>query len=57
MSVISSVPEDGLQLFQFEGRGNAEHASVAIKTAVRDENVAMRVEAENIAEGLKYAAL
>jgi len=28
------MPEDGLQRFQLQGRGNAEHAAITIKTAV-----------------------
>jgi len=32
------MPEDGLQLFQLQGRGDAEHP-IAIKAAVRDENM------------------
>jgi len=31
----------GLQLFQLQGRGDAEHALVAIETAVRHEDVAV----------------
>jgi hypothetical protein len=33
------VLKDGFQLFQLQGRGDAEHALVAIETAVRHENV------------------
>ena len=33
------MSEDGLQLFQLQGRGNAEHALVAVETAVRHEDV------------------
>ena len=46
------VPEDGLQLFQLQGRGDTEHALVAIETAVRHENMGVRIESEEIAEGL-----
>jgi len=45
------MPEYGLQFFQFQGRGYAEHA-LAVKATVCDENMAVRVEAENIAKGL-----
>ncbi len=45
------MSEYGLQLFQFQRRGYPEHA-FAVEAAVRDENMAVRVEAENIAEGL-----
>ena len=44
--------EDGLHLFQLQGRGDAEHALVAVETAVRHEDVAVRIESEEIAEGL-----
>lgn len=47
-----SVPEEGLWFFQFEGRGDAEYVFVAIETAIRDENVAMGIEAEEVAKGL-----
>jgi hypothetical protein len=33
------VPEDGLQFFQLQRWGDAEHAFVAIETAVRHEDV------------------
>jgi len=46
------VSEDGLQLFQFQGRGDEEHALVAVETAVRHEDVGVRIESEGIAEGL-----
>jgi len=46
------MPEDSLQLFQFQGRSDAEHASFPIEAAVRDEDVAVRIEAEKISEGL-----
>ena len=45
------MPEYGLQLFQFQGRGHPEHA-FAVKTAVRDQDVAVGIEAEEVAEGL-----
>ena len=46
------MPEEGFQLFQLQGRGDAEHAAVTVKTAVRHQDVAVRIEAEEIAEGL-----
>ena len=46
------VPEDGFQFLQFEGRGDAKHPLVAIEAAVGDEDVAVGIEAEKIAEGL-----
>ena len=46
------VPEDGLQLFQSQRRRNTEHALFAIEAAIRDEDVAMRIESKKIAEGL-----
>jgi hypothetical protein len=46
------LPEDGLQLFQLQRRGDAEHALFAVKTAIRRENVSVRSESEEIAEGL-----
>ena len=44
--------EDGLQLFQFQRRSDAEHPTVTIETAVRDEGVTMRIESEEVAERL-----
>jgi len=46
------VPEDGLQLFQLQGRGDAEHAAITIKTAVGHQDVAVGIESEEVAEGL-----
>ena len=46
------VPEDALQLFQFKRRGDAEHAPAAVETAIRHEDVAVRIESQKIAEGL-----
>ncbi len=46
------MPEDGLKLFQLQGRGDAEHAPAAVETAVRHEDVGVRIESEKIAEGL-----
>jgi len=46
------VPEDRLQLFQLQGRGDTEHAIVSVKASIGDENVAVGIESEEIAEGL-----
>ena len=46
------MPEDGLQLFQFQRRGDAEHALVAIEAAVRHEDVSVRIVSQEIAESL-----
>jgi len=46
------MPEDGLQLFQLQGRSDAEHAAITIKTAVRHQDVTVGIESEKIAEGL-----
>jgi len=46
------VPEDGLQLFQFKRRSDAEHAFVAVEATVRNEDVAVGIEAEEVAESL-----
>ena len=46
------MPEEGLQLFQLQGRGDAEHAAITIETAVRHENVGVRIVSQKIAEGL-----
>ncbi len=40
------VPEDGLQFFQLQGRGDAEHAAITIKTAVGHQDVAVWIESE-----------
>ena len=42
------MPEDGLRLFQFKRRSDAEHAFVAVETAIRHEDVAVRIEAEEV---------
>ena len=39
---LHPVLEDGLQLFQLQGRGDEEHALVAVETAVRHEDVGVR---------------
>ena len=46
------VPEDGFQFLQFKGWRDAEHVAITIKTAIRDEDVAVWIESEEIAEGL-----
>ena len=46
------VPEDGLQLLNLQRRGDAEHASVTVKAAVRQEDVAVGIETEEVAESL-----
>lgn len=46
------MPEDGLQLFQLQGRGDAEHALCPVEAAVRHKDMAMRIETKEIAEGL-----
>ena len=46
------VPEDGLQLLEFKGWRDAEHAAITIETAVRHENVGVRIVSQKIAEGL-----
>ena len=46
------VPENGLQLFEFERRSDAEHASLAIKAAVRQKDVAVGIKPEEVAKGL-----
>lgn len=46
------VSKDGLQLFQLKRRSNAEHPFVAIEAAVGDEDVAVRIEAEEVSESL-----
>jgi len=45
-------PKSGLQLFQLQGRGDAEHAIVAVETAIRHEDVGVRIESQEIAERL-----
>ena len=52
------VAEDGLQLLQFQRRRDADalkgtrHASAAIETSVRHEDVAVRIESEKVAKSL-----
>ena len=37
------VPEEGFQLFQLQGRGDAEHAAITIKAAVGHQDVAVGI--------------
>ena len=46
------MSENGLQLFQFQGWGDAEHAPAAVETAVGDEDVTVGIETQEIPEGL-----
>jgi hypothetical protein len=46
------VTENGFQLFKLQRRGDAEHAAITIKTAVRHQDVTVWIESEKIAEGL-----
>ena len=46
------VPDDGLQLFEFQGRRNAEHALFTIKASICYENVGAGIESEKIAKRL-----
>jgi hypothetical protein len=46
------VPEESFQLFQLQRRSDAKHPTVAIKTAVGYEDVAVRIESEGIANRL-----
>jgi len=46
------VPEDGLQLFEFQWRGDAKHAFVSVKAAVGYENVAVRIESKAPMNGI-----
>jgi hypothetical protein len=45
------VPEDSLQLFMLKGRSQPEH-DFSVEAAVHDQNVAMGVKAEKVAEGV-----
>jgi len=47
------VPEDSFQLFQLQGRGDAEHAAITIKTAVGHQDVAVWIESKEVAKALK----
>lgn len=44
--------EDCLKLFQFQRRGNPEHAVVSVEAAVGDEDVTMGIESEEVAKSL-----
>ena len=44
--------EDGLQLFQLQGWSDAEHAAIAIKTAVGHQDMGVGIESEKIAKRL-----
>ena len=46
------MPEDGFQLLEFQGRRDAEHAFGSVKTAIGQEDVAVGIESERVAEGL-----
>ena len=46
------VEVDGLQFFQFQRRGYAKHSFVSVKTSVRQEDVAVGIEAEKVAKSL-----
>jgi hypothetical protein len=46
------VPENGLQLLEFQRRGDAEHSFVPVKAAIRQEDMAMGIKSEGVAEGL-----
>src|SRR4030042_1427567 len=46
------VPEDGLQLFQLQGRGDADHPAITIKTAVGHQDVGGWMKSEKIAKRL-----
>ena len=46
------VTEDGLQLLEFQWRRNAKHTSISVETAIGQEDVAVRIESEEVAERL-----
>jgi len=46
------VPEDGLQLFQFQRRSDAKHALFTIKASICYEDVAVRIESKEITKRL-----
>jgi hypothetical protein len=46
------MPEKGLQFFQLEGWGHAEHTLGTVEAAVRGEDVAVGIESEEVTEGL-----
>jgi len=51
------MPEDSLQLFQLQGRDDAEHAAITMKMAVGHQDVAVWIESEKIPEGLSRGIL
>ena len=46
------VPENGLQFLEFQGRRDAKHPFAAVKTAVRQKDVAVGTESEKIIKNL-----
>ena len=44
--------EDGLRLFQLQGRSDAEYALVAVETAVRHQNVTVGIMSDEVAKRL-----
>ena len=46
------VPKNGFQLLQLQRRGDAEHAFVAIETAISDEDVGVGIVSQEIAKRL-----
>ena len=46
------VPEDGLQLLEFQWRRDPEYPLVSVETAVGQEDVAVRIESEKVANSL-----
>ncbi len=46
------MPEDGLQLLEFQGRCNTKHTLFTIETAIRQKDVAVGIESEEVAESL-----
>jgi hypothetical protein len=44
------------QLFQLQGRSDAEHPLVAIETAIRDKDVGVRIESKEVTECLHGTA-
>jgi len=46
------VPEDRFQFLEFQRRRDPEHSLFAIEAPVRHNNVAVRIEPEEVAEGL-----
>ena len=46
------MPEDGLQLLEFQWRRDPEYPLVSVETAVGQEDVAVRIESEKVAKSL-----